>query len=201
MAPGKQAPSRGEKAPSTARVAVVTGANKGIGREIARQLAEGGHVVHLGARDPGRGHAAERELRAEGLDVRFLHLGVTDENSVALAAKRVEDETGPLHVLVNNAGIGVPEQAPSQTSAEQVRRVVPRRGWRRRTGPAGRGRPGPDVRLRDGRDADADAARACCSPTSTRRRCSRNAPAGHASRSWSGPVPGSSHAAPPRTRW
>ncbi|AXE89719.1 SDR family oxidoreductase [Streptomyces sp. Go-475] len=123
MTPGKQVPSRGEQAPGTARVAVVTGANKGIGREIARQLAERGHVVHLGARDPGRGHAAERELRAEGLDVRFLHLDVTDENSVALAAKRVADETGPLHVLVNNAGIGVPEQAPSQTSAEQVRRV------------------------------------------------------------------------------
>jgi len=107
----------------TARVAVVTGANKGIGREIARRLAERGFVVHLGSRDQQRGRAAEGILRADGLDVRFLHLDVTDETSVALAAKRVADETGPLRVLVNNAGIGLAEQAPSQTSAEQVRHV------------------------------------------------------------------------------
>lgn len=107
----------------TARIAVVTGANKGIGREIARQLAERGLVVYLGARDDKRGREAVSALRADGLDVRFLHLDVTDETSVALAAKRLEEETGVLHVLVNNAGIGGPMRPPSQTPAEQVRTV------------------------------------------------------------------------------
>lgn len=108
---------------STARVAVVTGANKGIGRAIARQLGELGMAVYLGARDDDRGAAAERELRADGLDVRYLRLDVTDETSVALAAKRVEHEAGLLHVLVNNAGIGGLGLLPSQTSTDQVRRV------------------------------------------------------------------------------
>src|SRR5436305_982158 len=93
-----------------ARFAVVTGANKGIGREIARQLAERGVTVFLGCRDEGRGREAERALRADGLDVRFLQLDVTDEASVALAAKRLEREAGLLHILVNNAGIGGPVQ-------------------------------------------------------------------------------------------
>lgn len=107
----------------TARVAVVTGGNKGIGRGIVRQLAERGLTVHLGARDEERGRAAASALRADGLDVRFLHLDVTDETSVALAAKRLQDEHGTLHVLVNNAGIGGPMQPPSETPAEQVRTV------------------------------------------------------------------------------
>ncbi|WP_020141383.1 SDR family oxidoreductase [Streptomyces sp. 351MFTsu5.1] len=107
----------------TARVAVVTGGNKGIGREIVRQLAERGLTVHLGARDEERGRAAAGALRADGLDVRFLHLDVMDETSVALAAKRLQDEHGMLHVLVNNAGIGGPMRPPSQTPAQEVRAV------------------------------------------------------------------------------
>ncbi|MDI3390350.1 SDR family oxidoreductase [Streptomyces sp. B-S-A8] len=107
----------------TARIAVVTGANKGIGREIARQLAERGLTVYLGARDEQRGRAAADALRAEGHDVRFLHLDVTDETSVARAAGRLQEESGVLHVLVNNAGIGGPMQPPSETPAEQVRAV------------------------------------------------------------------------------
>lgn len=107
----------------TDRIAVVTGANKGIGHEIARQLAERGVTVYLGARNEKLGRAAERRLRADGLDVRFLHLDVTDETSATLAAKRLRDEAGLLHILVNNAGVGGPMQAPSQTPAEQVRQV------------------------------------------------------------------------------
>ncbi|GAA3394593.1 SDR family oxidoreductase [Streptomyces roseoviridis] len=106
-----------------ARVAVVTGANKGIGREIVRQLAERGHTVYLGARDERRGREAAAALSVGGLDVRFLHLDVTDEDSVALAAKRLAEEAGVLHVLVNNAGVGGPMQLPSETPAEQVRTV------------------------------------------------------------------------------
>ncbi|MBX7550214.1 SDR family oxidoreductase [Streptomyces sp. NPDC004232] len=106
-----------------ARVAVVTGANKGIGRAIVRQLAECGHTVYLGARDERRGRRAADELSADGLDVRFLHLDVTDETSAKAAAERLAEEAGAVHVLVNNAGIGGPMQPPSQTPAEQVRTV------------------------------------------------------------------------------
>jgi NAD(P)-dependent dehydrogenase (short-subunit alcohol dehydrogenase family) len=106
-----------------ARVAVVTGANKGIGRAIVRQLAECGHTVYLGARDERRGRRAADELAADGLDVRFLHLDVTDETSAKAAAERLAEEAGAVHVLVNNAGIGGPMQPPSQTPAEQVRTV------------------------------------------------------------------------------
>jgi NAD(P)-dependent dehydrogenase (short-subunit alcohol dehydrogenase family) len=107
----------------TGRIALVTGANKGIGYEITRQLAQRGLTVYLGARSEDRGRAAASSLRADGLDVRFLHLDVADEASVALAAKRLADEAGQLHVLVNNAGIGGSLQPPSQTPASQVRQV------------------------------------------------------------------------------
>jgi NAD(P)-dependent dehydrogenase (short-subunit alcohol dehydrogenase family) len=84
------------------KVALVTGANKGIGREIVRQLAERGLTVYLGARDPERGRAA-----VEGLDVRFVQLDVSDVASVAEAVETIETEAGRLDVLVNNAGIMV----------------------------------------------------------------------------------------------
>ncbi|MFD7061142.1 SDR family oxidoreductase [Streptomyces sp. NPDC059906] len=105
------------------RTAVVTGANKGIGRAVTRALAVLGHRVYLGARDQDRGLAAERELRAEGLDVRCLHLDVTDEAVVERAAKRVEEESGHLDALVNNAGVGGPVTLPSRTPPAEVRRT------------------------------------------------------------------------------
>jgi NAD(P)-dependent dehydrogenase (short-subunit alcohol dehydrogenase family) len=106
------------------QVAVVTGANKGIGLEIVRQLAGRGLAVYLGARDEKRGQAAAAALAEDGLDVRFLHLDVTDEDGVALAAKRLADEQGVLDILVNNAGIGGPAvQLPSRMTAKQVRTV------------------------------------------------------------------------------
>ncbi|MDW5329494.1 SDR family oxidoreductase [Plantactinospora sp. KLBMP9567] len=108
---------------SSTRVALVTGANKGIGRAVARQLGARGMCVYLGARNESRGRAAERELCAEGLDARFVRLDVTDESSVALAAKRIDEEAGRLDVLVNNAGTGGPPTPPSQTSTDQVRRT------------------------------------------------------------------------------
>ena len=83
--------------------ALVTGANKGIGREVVRQLAKQGYAVWLGARDPRRGEKAAAELAAEGLAVRPLVLDVTSDASVAAAVKAFGD--GPLHALVNNAGI------------------------------------------------------------------------------------------------
>lgn len=105
------------------RVAVVTGANRGIGLAIVRLLAERGMAVYLGARDEARGRAAERDLRANGRDVRFVRLDVTDEVSVSLAAKRIEQAVGAVHALVNNAGIGGQSTPPSQTSVAQLREV------------------------------------------------------------------------------
>jgi NAD(P)-dependent dehydrogenase (short-subunit alcohol dehydrogenase family) len=78
---------------------LITGANKGIGYETARQLVAAGHTVYVGARDAVRGRAA-----AEALGARFVQLDVTDDDSVAAAAKTIEADGG-LEVLVNNAGI------------------------------------------------------------------------------------------------
>ncbi|MCY0932494.1 SDR family oxidoreductase [Streptomyces sp. H27-H1] len=104
-------------------IALVTGANKGIGRAIAQQLAERGMTVYLGARDEKRGKAAERELRDAGLDARAVLLEVTDETSVMAAAQRIEKEQGRLDVLVNNAGTMPPWQPASQTPTGEARRV------------------------------------------------------------------------------
>jgi NAD(P)-dependent dehydrogenase (short-subunit alcohol dehydrogenase family) len=88
-------------------IALVTGANKGIGRETVRRLAEQGWTVWLGSRDPDRGQQAATELRSAG-DVRPVELDVTDDESVTSAAKTIETSGGRLDVLVNNAGIGGP---------------------------------------------------------------------------------------------
>ncbi|HEY9339102.1 MAG TPA: SDR family NAD(P)-dependent oxidoreductase, partial [Kribbella sp.] len=93
---------------NTTKIALVTGANKGIGKEIARQLGQAGFTVLAGSRDLERGELAVKELVAEGLDVVGLQLEVTDEESVRAAAERVAAEYGRLDVLVNNAAI-IPE--------------------------------------------------------------------------------------------
>ncbi|MGX9142647.1 SDR family oxidoreductase [Mesorhizobium sp. 128a] len=104
------------------KTAVVTGANKGIGREIARRLATMGFKVWLGARDAERGTAAAQELRAEGLDVQWLELDVTLDDSVAAAAKTVGAESPGLDVLVNNAGIAINyELPPSEQHLADIR--------------------------------------------------------------------------------
>ncbi|UVC10167.1 SDR family oxidoreductase [Rhizobium sp. TH2] len=90
---------------TTTKTALVTGANRGIGHEIARQLAEAGHEVWLGSRDEKRGEEAAAKLRAKGHKVHVLPLDVTDDASVAKAAKSLAAQTGKLDVLVNNAGI------------------------------------------------------------------------------------------------
>ena len=105
------------------RVAVVTGANKGIGLEITRQLAREGITVYLGARDEARGQAAAEKLRAEGLDARPLRIDVTDEQSVAAAAAFLEQHGGRLDILVNNAGIAIDDGPPSRISSDVLRRT------------------------------------------------------------------------------
>lgn len=99
---------------------LITGANKGLGKETARQLIAAGHTVYVGARDEARGRAAARELGA-----RFVRLDVTDDASVAAAFAQVEADGG-LDVLVNNAGIeprleGNAIPVPADETADSVR--------------------------------------------------------------------------------
>jgi NAD(P)-dependent dehydrogenase (short-subunit alcohol dehydrogenase family) len=104
-----------------ARVALVTGANKGIGREIARQLAALGCRVWLGARNHDLGAAAVAALRAEGGDVHHLKLDVTDNESVCAAAARVAEHADRLDILVNNAGIAMDAGAlPSELDLRRM---------------------------------------------------------------------------------
>jgi NAD(P)-dependent dehydrogenase (short-subunit alcohol dehydrogenase family) len=88
----------------TKKVVFITGANKGIGYEVARQLAENEFIVLLGARNPQRGEAAANKLRTEG-EVHFVPIDVTDERSIAAAAEMVSKQWGKVDVLVSNAGI------------------------------------------------------------------------------------------------
>jgi NAD(P)-dependent dehydrogenase (short-subunit alcohol dehydrogenase family) len=83
------------------RIALVSGANRGIGREIVRQLAESGITTILGSRDEEKGRAAAEGM---GREVRVRQLDVTDEKGIAQLARDVEEEFGRLDVLVNNAG-------------------------------------------------------------------------------------------------
>lgn len=87
------------------RVAVVTGANRGLGFEACRQLARKGYQVLLTARDSAKGEEAARKLQSEGLDVRFHPLDVTKEGSIQELRSHLEKNVGRVDVLVNNAGI------------------------------------------------------------------------------------------------
>ncbi len=88
-------------------VALVTGANKGLGREVARQLARKGLAVYLGSRDAARGEEAMAALGRAGASVVAIEIDVTNASSIQRAAARIADEHGHLDVLVNNAGIHV----------------------------------------------------------------------------------------------
>ena len=96
--------------------ALVTGANKGIGKEIARQLAEAGCTVYVGSRDAARGKSAADEI---GGDARLLVIDVTDDASIAAAASQV----GSLDILVNNAGISGDGKPAGEADADAFRRV------------------------------------------------------------------------------
>jgi NAD(P)-dependent dehydrogenase (short-subunit alcohol dehydrogenase family) len=104
------------------RVALVTGANKGIGREIARQLAALDFLVWMGARDESQGQEAVASLKAEGAQALFVHLDVTNDDSVRKAAERVTQTSGRLDVLVNNAGVALDQgAAPSALDIERLK--------------------------------------------------------------------------------
>jgi NAD(P)-dependent dehydrogenase (short-subunit alcohol dehydrogenase family) len=98
-------------------VVLVTGANKGLGKEVAGQLARRGMRVLLGSRDAERGAEAAVELAAGAADVTAVQLDVTDPASVDAAAKRIRSEHGRLDVLVNNAGVTADVAATETTAA------------------------------------------------------------------------------------
>ncbi|HWG63761.1 MAG TPA: SDR family oxidoreductase [Streptosporangiaceae bacterium] len=106
-------------------IALVTGANKGIGYEIAAGLGALGCSVGVGARDQTRREAAVAKLRAAGLDAFSVPLDVTDDASVDAAARQLEERAGRLDVLINNAGVtgGMPQQ-PTKVDLATVRTAV-----------------------------------------------------------------------------
>jgi NAD(P)-dependent dehydrogenase (short-subunit alcohol dehydrogenase family) len=106
-------------------VVLVTGANKGIGYEIAGGLGALGWSVGVGARDEARRDAAVRKLRADGVAAFGVPLDVTDDESVAAAAHLIEEQAGRLDVLVNNAGVtGAAPQTPTEVALDTVRTAV-----------------------------------------------------------------------------
>jgi NAD(P)-dependent dehydrogenase (short-subunit alcohol dehydrogenase family) len=104
------------------RIALVTGANKGIGFEVARQLARRGNTILIGARNEERGREAAANLNAEGYDAHFVHLDVEDVETHHQAAKFVGENFGKLDVLVNNAGIALDANFKASTVAQDLLR-------------------------------------------------------------------------------
>ncbi|GAA4556548.1 SDR family oxidoreductase [Planotetraspora kaengkrachanensis] len=97
-------------------IALVTGANKGIGKEIARQLASAGHTVYVGSRDAARGERAVEEI---GGDARLLVFDVTDAASIADAARQIDK----LDILINNAGISGDDRSADREDVDTFRRI------------------------------------------------------------------------------
>ena len=105
-------------------VALITGANKGIGYEVARQLGAKGLTVLIGARNASLGEAATKNLKAAGADAQFLELDVTRPETIASAAETIGKQYGRIDVLVNNAGIVAKgDGAPSVADPKAVREV------------------------------------------------------------------------------
>lgn len=109
------------------KVALITGANKGLGFGIARQLGKQNITVLIGARNAERGEEAVNKLRFENIDAHFIQLDVSDNTSIESAYKAIAEQFGRLDILVNNAGVnlefstGLP--APSQVSLDVIRQT------------------------------------------------------------------------------
>ncbi|WP_426284560.1 SDR family oxidoreductase [Luteibacter sp. E-22] len=108
---------------ATQKVALVTGATRGIGQETVRQLAEAGVTTLLAGRDPARTQAAADKLKAEGLPVEPITLDVTNADTIQKAVAEVKARFGKLDILVNNAGIVVDDfaKAPSEQTLDAWR--------------------------------------------------------------------------------
>lgn len=113
------------------KVALITGANRGIGFETARQLGAQGVKVLVGARSEEKGKEAEKKLKAEGIDAEYIHLDVDDESTHKQSAREIGEKYGKLDILINNAGVfrgeefdagGAPVPA-SRTSQDTFRKT------------------------------------------------------------------------------
>jgi NAD(P)-dependent dehydrogenase (short-subunit alcohol dehydrogenase family) len=109
------------------KVALITGANKGIGLETARQLGKLGVTVLVGSRDLGRGEKAAEVLRGVGVDARAIKVDVLDPKDYVAVASAIEKEFGRLDILINNAGVLLEElrsgNVTSTTSDEVLRKT------------------------------------------------------------------------------
>jgi NAD(P)-dependent dehydrogenase (short-subunit alcohol dehydrogenase family) len=108
------------------KIALITGGNKGIGLETARQLGKLGIAVLVGARELAKGEAAAAELKKDGVDARAVKLDVDNPSDYAAVAKLIEKDFGRLDILINNAGIfldGRTKNETSTTSQEILRKT------------------------------------------------------------------------------
>ena len=106
------------------KTVLITGANKGLGFETARQLGKQGYTILVGARDETRGAEAVEKLNSEGFDAGFIQIDATDDETIKLAAQTVGEKYGKLDVLVNNAGIALDStEKASELSLEVLRKT------------------------------------------------------------------------------
>ncbi len=107
------------------KTALITGANKGIGFEVARDLGSQGVTVLLGARNAELGKAAEAKLKADGIDAQFVELDVTKPETIRAAVDAIGSKYGKLDILINNAGVVAKgDGPPSVADPEAVRQVL-----------------------------------------------------------------------------
>ena len=109
----------------TKKIALITGANKGIGFEVARQVAKSGWTVLIAARSEELGEKAVAKLRADGLDVHFVRIDLDEHQTATTASAAIQAQFGKLDLLVNNAGVsGKSDGPPSKVSLSDVETVM-----------------------------------------------------------------------------
>lgn len=104
------------------KIALVTGANKGIGKAIVKGLANQGIIVFLGSRNPEQGIAAVNDLQHEG-EIYFVQIDVTDPSSIEQAYDIIEKQYGRLDILINNAGVAASRNKPGDADANEFRHI------------------------------------------------------------------------------
>ncbi len=106
------------------KIALITGANKGLGFETARQLSAKGYTVLVGARDETKGLSAVEKLKDESFDADFIEIDATNTETIKSAVEKVGEKYGKLDVLVNNAGIALDSaEKPSEVSEDLLRKT------------------------------------------------------------------------------
>jgi NAD(P)-dependent dehydrogenase (short-subunit alcohol dehydrogenase family) len=111
--------------PDTKKIALVTGANKGIGFEVARQVARAGWTVLAAARNEELGKQAAAKLHAEDLDVQFIHIDLDAPETATSAATTIRNQFGKLDLLINNAAIaGTGDGPPSKVAVDTMIAVM-----------------------------------------------------------------------------